>query len=86
MKLYAIVIAVFMFLIAIIILTSCGTQQRCYPSKKSRDYATRVWMTQQSDGYWRVYVTRGMMPTKMFLFECRPDTVNVDSLFLKNRI
>jgi len=70
-----------MLLIAIILLTSCASPYKCYPSKKSKDYATRVWMNQRSDGYWKVYVTRGMMPTKMFLYECRPDTINVDSLF-----
>jgi len=73
----------FILLTIAVLITACGTQQkqRCYPSKKSKDYATRIWMKQQSDGYWRVYVTKGMMPTKMFLYECRPDTINVDSLF-----
>lgn len=71
----------FILLTIAVLITACGSQYRCYPSKKSKDYATRIWMTQRSDGYWKVYVTKGMMPTKMFLYECRPDTINVDSLF-----
>lgn len=67
-------------LLLTIVLYSCGNQYKCYPSKKSRDYAVRQWMKQRSDGYWIVYTTRGMLKETATVFECKPDSMQLEKL------
>jgi len=40
----------------------------------------RQWMKQRSDGYWLVYTTKGFSPTKLMVFECKPDSAQLASL------
>src|SRR6187455_1391825 len=62
---------VLLILAIVLILFGCSTQ-KCYPSKKSRDYAVRSWWSkQQSDGYWVHYRQSGFKPQTAYRFECK---------------
>lgn len=73
------------YLILLAFLSSCAI---CKPPRNNVEMQQRVlkhdrkpfraavpqWQKQRSDGYYLVYTTRGFAPTKVTLFECKPDS------------
>lgn len=73
----------FLFLLLlIIVMASCSTY-KCYPSKRSKDYAKphfhRQWMKERSDGYW-IVTTVHKFKTTMTVHECKPDSIILANL------
>lgn len=66
-----------------IILFSCSTQ-KCYPSKKSKDWAVQQWIKQRSDGYYVVYTVYGFRKETATVYECMPDSIQLEELKKKN--
>jgi len=65
----------------LLILFGCSTQ-KCYPSKKSRDYAVRSWWSkQQSDGYWVHYRQSGFKPQTAYRFECKLSSDQLEKFY-----
>lgn len=70
-----------LLVIVALLFISCSTQRRCYPSKKSKDWAIRQWVKQRPDGYYVVHTENIMRKRKSVnVFECKPDSVQLDSL------
>lgn len=82
------------FLIYLAIVAAFSGCAICTPPRSSAEMQRRVmkhdrkpfraavpqWKKQRSDGYWLVYTTRRMKPTSVTLFECYPDSLQLDSL------
>lgn len=70
---------IFLALVSVIF-TSCATY-KCYPSKKSKDWAVKQWTNQRSDGYYVVNTVNNMRGKwSQVAFECMPDSNQLDSL------
>lgn len=78
-----------LLLVCVALLQSCAI---CKPPRNNAEmeqrvlkhdrkpFRARLYMKQRSDGYYLVYVTRGFAPTKAYLFECKPDSAQVEAL------
>jgi len=68
----------------LLILALCGPSCAILyqPSMKRASWApqARYWMKQRSDGYYVVNVSRGFAPTKVYVFECKPDSAQLSKL------
>lgn len=64
----------------VILNSSCSSSYRCTPSKKSRDYAVRQYMKQRSDGYWVVTTDSKFRGMKQTVFQCKPDSADLENL------
>lgn len=79
-KIFFIICLLAMAIIVIINLSSCSSSYRCTPSKKSRDYAVRQWVKERSDGYFVVTTIRGFSKMSQTVFECKPDSADLENL------
>lgn len=82
------------FLFILIAALSLGSCAICRPARGNAELERRVqkhdrkpfraavpqWKIQRSDGYWLVYTTYRMRPTKVTLFECYPDSAQLAKL------
>lgn len=64
--------------IAVALAVSCRPY-RCYPSKRSKDYATVQKLILRSDGYIHSIATNGANTYQAF-YECKPDSVQIGSV------
>lgn len=61
-----------------LLLSNCRPY-RCYPSKRSKDYATVQKLILRSDGYIHG-IARNEYNTYQAFYECKPDSVQVGSI------
>lgn len=65
--------------IAVALALSCTPSRYCYPTKRSKDYATVQKLILRSDGYIHS-IAKNEYSTYQAFYECKPDSVQVGSV------